>query len=486
MEHIVGTARGQIILFPETIDDYVTEENPVRFIDAFVDKLDMIKLNFKHAVVASTGTPPYNPKDLLKLYIYGMLNRIRASRMLERETKRNVEVMWLIRKLSPDHKTISDFRKDNPEALKETFKEFVLLCMEMGLFGKELVAIDSSKFKASNARDRVLDKEGVEKSLKKIEESIGKYLEELDRNDARDNGKEDAVSKEELQKKIEILKSRKTEMETAKENLDASDEKYVSLTDEESRLIKDKNGIEVGYRVQTVADEKNAMVSDYEVTNDASDHHHLSSMASSAKETLGVGELTVCADAGYYDDKDIKKCDDDDVTVYVPIPDTKLAGTKEVPTREYYVDKFSYDKEKNAYTCPEANTLSYYRTVDKGNGKMMHIYRTLDKCEGCKVRNLCTTSERGRQVARWEHEDVIDKLKERLNANPDIMRQRKKTIEHIFGTIKRAWGCAQLLSRGIKKISGEVALMFLAYNMTRAISILGTKSLVGHLSAGGG
>ena len=335
MEHIRGTPREQITLFPDAIEDYITEENAVRFIDAFVDKTDVVRLGFKHARVNATGAPPYAPKDLLKLYLYGYLNRIRTSRVLERETQRNVEVMWLMRKLSPDHKTIADFRKDNPDALRGVFKKFVVLCRELELFGNELVAIDSTKFKASNARSRVLDKKGVEKSLKGIDKSITEYLKELDENDSAEN-KEGTLSKEELQKKIKLLRDRKIELEGAKDKLESSGENYVSLTDEDCRLIKDKHGIEPGYRMQTTVDDKYSLIVDYEMTQDASDHDHLSNMASSAKEVLGVEELAACADTGYYDSVDLKKCDDDDITTYVPAPDLRIPNKTKVPTREYY------------------------------------------------------------------------------------------------------------------------------------------------------
>lgn len=484
MEHIRGESREQITLFPEAIEDYIGEDNPVRFLDAFVDKLDMQSLGFKHATTSVTGAPPYNPKDLLKLYIYGYLNRIRTSRMLEREAGRNVEVMWLVRRLSPDHKTISDFRKDNAEALEGVFKEFVRLCKELELFGAQLVAVDSSKFKASNSRSRVKDKKGIEQSVKRIEESIIEYLKELDENDQVEEGTDEKPSKEELRKKIESLKHRKLELDKAKEALDKSGDKYISLTDPECRLIKDGHGIDPSYKMQTSVDAKYMLISDYEVTQDASDHNHLSIMASAARRTLEVEELAVCADTGYYDIADIKACDDGVVITYVPSPELRIPNRTGVPTVEYYPDKFTYDEESDSHRCPEGRALLYECTYKrKRDGRVMRMYRGID-CSECSVRGSCTTSPKGRQLSRWEHQDVIDRLKERLQTKPDIIRRRKAIIEHVYGTIKDTWGYRQLLLRGVKKVTGEIALMNLAYNIKRALAVLGINDLITYLQTG--
>lgn len=483
MEHKRGTPREQITLFPEAVDDYISKENPVRFIDTFVDKVDAVGVGFKHAQVAVTGTPPYDPKDLLKLYIYGYLNRIRTSRLLERETKRNVEVMWLMRRLSPDHKTISDFRKDHPDALKGVFKNFVVLCKELELFGAELVAVDSSKFKASNARDKVVDTKGIERLLRKIEESIAEYLKELDKNDSKDDRKQEKkLSKEELQKKIGSLESRKVKLEEAKEELETSGEKYVSLTDKDCRLIKDKDGIEPGYRMQTSVDDKYSMIVDYEMTQDASDHNHLCDIAASAKEVLVVEELKACADAGYFNSVDLKKCEDKDIVTYVPAPKARIANLMKVPVEEYYPEKFSYDKESDRYECPVGKPLSYIGTTEKDRRKI-RIYRCKG-CDGCKVRDKCTTAKSGRQVGRWEGQEVIEAIKERMINEPQVFKRRKEIVEHIYGTIKNVWGYEQLLLRGLKKTASEAALMNLAYNIRRALTLLGTTKLVAHLQSG--
>jgi len=475
MEHISGLPREQITLFPESIEDYITEDNAVRFLDVFVDRLDTKQLGFEHATLKETGRPPYDPKDLLKLHLYGYLNRIRSSRLLERETKRNLEVMWLLKRITADHKTISDFRGANQKAIRGVFKEFFLICKQLGLYGSELSAIDSSKFKASNARDKILDKEKLEKKIKKIEESIDSYLKELEDNDnAELKCKE--MTKEELDKKIETLKKKKDRLKKAEKELIKSTEDFISLTDSDCRLIKDKNGIEPAYRMQTAVDAKHSLIIDYQMTKDAADNNHLSEMAIKAKEALGVEELTVVGDAGYYDGIEVKECEDNNIITYVPIPKPKISSKTNVPEERYYYDKFPYDQQADIYNCPEGEKLIYKRT-DKKDGKNIRIYYT-NKCSSCKNKNRCTLSPRGRQIHRWEHAAVIDRLKERLEKKPEIISRRKAIIEHIFGTLKKVWNYYGLQHRGLKNVSTEATLMCLTYNIRRAISIVGTKKLI--------
>jgi transposase len=479
MEHIKGKQREQITLFPESIEDYITAENSVRIVDVFVERLDVITLGFNHAKVDSTGRPPYNPKDLLKLYLYGYLNRVRTSRLLERETKRNLEVMWLLKRLSPDHKTISDFRRDNTDALRKVFKQFVVICKELELFGNDLVAIDSTKFKASNARDRITNKAGLEKSIARIDESVTQYLQQLDESDEIDNNTKE-MKKEELQKKIELLKSQKTHLEKAKEELVENGNKYISLTDADCRLIKGRHGIGPAYRMHASVDSKHSLIVDYEITNDAADNNHLASMASAAKSTLGVENLSICSDAGYYDTVDLKDCEDNNILSYVPIPTQKVPKKTNVPKADYYHDKFIYDQSSDTYKCPQGEMLSYYTTTQKSDERKIFIYRSTT-CKNCNVREFCTTSPRGRYVYRWEHEVVLDRLKQRLADEPEILKQRKAIIEHVFGTIKSIWDYGAFLLRGIKNVLTEVALTNTAYNLRRAITIIGTKKLIGHL-----
>lgn len=481
MEHVTGIPREQITLFPEAIEDYISADNPVRFLDAFVDSLDTIELRFRHASVNETGRPAYNPKDLLKLYLYGYFVRIRSSRLLEGETKRNLEVLWLVRRLSPDHKTISDFRRNNAEALRAVFKQFVLTCAKLELFGRELVAIDSTKFKASNARDRVKDREQLDNAITHISESISQYLAEMEENDHdEDTTASLSLTKEALQEKIARLEKEKTQLQEARQDLDQTQAKYASLTDPDCRLMKNEGRIDPAYTMQAAVDAKYSLIVDYELTQDAADNNHLSSVAQGAKQMLGVDALTVCADAGYYDTVDLKTCDDNGITTYVPIPAPKIPKHVNVPTPDYYHDRFVYDEATDTYRCPERQTLEYYRTTDKSDGRPIRIYRT-KACNTCPVKSLCTTSPRGRYVYRWEEEAVLDRLKQRLANHPELTRQRKAIIEHIFGTIKKIWGYHALLLRGLTNIASEVALMNLTYNIRRALNILGTKKLILYL-----
>jgi len=482
MNHINGIVREQITLLPEAIEDYISAENPVRFLDAFVDQLDTLKSGFCHAEVKETGRPPYNPKDLLKLYLYGYLNRIRSSRLLERETQRNLEVFWLLKRLQPDHKTISDFRRMNATALREVFKQFVLLCKSLELYSAELVAIDSTKFKASNARDRIKDKEQIDKSIAHINESISQYLSQLDENDTSDTQITSvSASREKLQKKIDSLKQRKQLFEQAQAELRNNRQKYVSLTDPDCRLMRNERHIEPAYTVQTAVDAKHSLIVDYELTQDAADNNHLASLATSAKQVLNVGTLNVCADAGYYDTVDLKACEDQKLITYIPIPRPKISKRTETPTSDYYADKFIYDESSDTYCCPQGNIMKRFsHRRDKRDNRLIYIYRSR-ACQQCPVRDQCTTSPRGRHIYRWEYESVLNRLRQRLADNPEIIKQRKAIIEHIFGTIKKIWGYSALLLRRFTNVACEVALMNLTYNIRRVLNIVGTKNLILHL-----
>jgi transposase len=488
MTHLSGTAREQITLFPEAIEDYIASENPVRFLDAYVDQLAATKLGFCHSELKDTGRPPYNPKDLLKLYLYGYLNRIRSSRLLERETHRNLELFWLLKRLQPDHKTISDFRRNNASAIREVFKQFVLLCKSLDLFGAELLAIDSTKFKASNARDRIKDKEQIENSIAHITESINQYLTQLDENDDNNelttSSEPSSNGREGLQKKIDFLKQQKQNLEQAQKELEHNAQKYVSLTDPDCRLMKTERHIEPAYTVQTAVDARHSLIVDYELTQDAADNNHLASLASTAKEILSAETLQICADAGYYDTVDIKACDDKKLVTYVPIPNPKISKKTKTPTPDYYANKFTYDETSDTYRCPQGNTMRRYSTrCDKRDNRLIYIYNSA-ACQQCPVCNQCTTSPRGRHIYRWEHEAVLDRLKIRLAQNPQIVKRRKAIIEHIFGTIKKIWGYSVLLMRRLTNVASEVALMNLTYNIRRVLNIVGTKNLILHLQNG--
>lgn len=481
MNHITGTPREQLTVFPDAIEDYISAENPVHFLDAFVDILDMTALGFQHAAVNETGRPPYHPKDMLKLYLYGYLNRIRSSRLLERETTRNLEVLWLLKRLTPDHKTISRFRQLHADALRSVFKQFVRICQNASLFGAELVAIDSTKFTASNARDRVKTRKQIDQSLQRVNESITEYLTQLEESDQRESTIETPpLTKESLQHKIIRLQHYASQLEDAREKLKSSDEKHISLTDPDCRLMKNERRIEPAYSVQTAVDAQHSLVVDYELTQDAADNNHLSVIAQQAKTMLNKEELTVCADAGYYDTVDLKTCEDHKITAYVPIPQQKVSKKTNTPTPEYYHDKFTYDPLTDTYDCPQGQTMHYHRTVKKPDGRRMRIYHT-GACQQCAVRSVCTTAKKGRSIYRWEEQAVLDRLKQRLAHAPQIASRRKAIIEHVFGTVKKIWGYGALLLRGINTVRSEIALMMLTYNIRRAVNIVGVSALIQYL-----
>src|SRR5712691_4459859 len=409
MDYIRGVTRNQVVLFPETVEDYITEDNPVRFIDAFVASLDLRELGFRRAQPAETGRPAYDPGDLLRLYLYGYLNRVRSSRMLEREAKVNLEVMWLLGKLAPDFKTVADFRRDNLAALKGVCREFTLLCRKLKLFGGELVAIDGSKFKAVNNRRRNFSEARLTKAIKTIEEKISSYLSSLDKADADEpEPDEPRPSAAELGAKIKTLQERKAKYQALKKDLQESGEKQVSLTDPDARsMVMHHGSTEVGYNVQTAVDEKHQLIVEHEVTNDQTDHAHLAEMALRAKETLGVEQLEVVADMGYYDGAEVKQCAEAGITTYIPKPLTSVNQKRGLFTKQDFI----YDEAKDCYRCPAGAELTYrYESFELN--RQIRYYATA-KCLGCPLRSKCTTNQRGRRISRWVDEKFLEDMARR-------------------------------------------------------------------------
>lgn len=471
MKYIEGEARNQEILFPESVEDYIEEENPVRFIDAYVDRIDLKKYQFKHARPSWTGRPPYNPGDLLKLYIYGYLNRIRSSRALEQECKRNLEVMWLIRKLTPDFKTIADFRKENKEGIKRIFREFIQICKRLNLFEGELLAIDSSKFKAVNSKKRNFNQKKLKERIEGIEEEIEGYLKELEENDKEEEGV-GKITKEELEEKIKILKERKEKYEGLLQELEENGEKQVSLTDRDARAMVSNQRVDICYNVQVVVDSKHKLIVDYEVTNEGNDKNQLSKMAKRAKEILGEEEIEVVADKGYYSSIDIKECIDNGIKPYVAKPERGLPEGVEI----YEEEGFLYDKERDKYICPEGKPLKYIREImDRGRKK--RVYKG-EFCNKCRVKKRCTRGKSGRVIYRWEHEEILKEIEERIKKEKEKLKKRKELTEHIFGTVKRWFNQGYFLTKGIQSVGAEIALSFLAYSIKRVINIIGVNKLI--------
>jgi transposase len=473
MNHIKGNDRDQLTLFPDALDDYISQDSPVRFIDAFVDSLDLIRLAFRHATLQETGRPPYHPADLLKLYLYGYLNHIRSSRQLEWESHRNVEVMWLIKRLTPDFKTIADFRRNNRKPIRRVCREFSLFCRKLDLFGSNLVAIDGSKFKAVNRRDRNFTKKKLERTIRKLDEDIDRYLDEMDEADAEEP-EEKKLTAEELQEKIKEMKRMREEAEELEKKLDESGETQISLTDPDSRMMPVSGGrrTDVGYNVQICVDEKYKLIPDHEVTNAVTDRDLLSHMAKRVKDLLGVDELDVLADMGYYHGKEIKACLEEGITPYIPKPQTSASRKWGL----FAKDDFNYDPEQDCYWCPAGEKLTYcFQTTEKNRDIK---YYASSACTHCSIKAQCTRSKEGRRITRWVDEGLLDEIQRRVLENQEKMKLRKQLAEHPFGTIKHHWGQGHFLTRELPNVRAEMALTVLSYNIKRAIKILGVPRLI--------
>jgi transposase len=486
MEFKNGEDREQIILFPESIEEYVEENDTARVVDAYVDSLDLANLGFNRWQPKDTGRPAYNPKDLLKLYIYGYMNRIRSSRRLETESKRNLEAIWLLRKLTPDHKTISDFRKDNPKALRNVFRHFVRICAELGLYGKELVAVDGSKFKAVNSKDRNFTKTKLKDRLERLDRKIDKYIEELDKNDREEEAAGKEKSAEEIKKIIKGLKERKMRYQGYADELEETGEAQKSLTDSESRLMPANGRMDVCYNVQVAVDAKNKLIAGFEVTNKANDANQITPMAEQVKETMEVETIKVTADEGYSGASDIAAAIRIGVEPHIAGTDYDICipaedGGQTVITK-HANGKCVYVRDRNIAVCPMGKTL-YPKYYKKSRGQA--IFHNNMACKTCMCR--CTAEARGLRyevvMAKAEFKtDYNDKglLVKQIHVKPkkEIYAQRKSLAEHPFGTVKRAMDGGYCLTKGKRKTTGEFALIFLAYNIKRVINILSGKDLM--------
>jgi transposase len=477
MGFIYGAHRHEEILFPERLDDYIAAENPVRFLDAFVDHLDLAALGFQRATPAATGRPAYDPADLLKLYIYGYLYRLRSSRRLEQETHRNVELMWLLKKLRPDHKTIANFRKHNLAPLRRVCREFTLLCKQLDLFAGELVAIDGSKFKAVNAKARNFTPDKLTQLLAQIDQRIEGYLQDLDGQDSQDDaGTPGGAVADQVQAKIEALQQRKLLYTELQAQLEASGETQLSLTDPESRAMKlgKGRGIEVCYNVQTAVDSKHKLIVANDVTNDTSDRDWLSPMALQAKEVLG-SPFEAVADVGYYHGEEVKTCLEAGITPYVARPITSANQKLGLFSK----DDFIYDKATDTYQCPASARLTFrFDAVEHGR----HIrYYATSACGGCALKPQCTRSKGGRRITRWVDEHLLEAMEQRVRRRPEVMKQRKQLVEHPFGTMKRWWDAGYFLMRGLEKVRTEFSLTVLAYNLRRVLNLVEMPRLLAAL-----
>lgn len=463
-----GTDRKQIKLLPPALEEMISEENPVRVIDMLVDSLDLCTLGFRYARPQAVGRKPYNPADLLKLYLYGYFNGVRSSRKLERECGRNIEVMWLLNELKPDYRTIADFRKDNITCLKKVFQHFSLVCNELGLYGKEIIAIDGSKFRANNARKKNLSKGRLAKMLAYFEQAAARYLALLEQGDAGEEGGSAAYSRSELKEKLEKINRRLAALTPLQEQVDKSGE--VSLSDPDARLMSANNrGYDVAYNMQTAVDAKNHLIVAVDVTNNPADQGQLYPMAEQAQEELGVKEITVLADKGYYRGECLQQCEDHGITALV----AKQNPPATTGNTAYTLDQFQYDKGNDWYICPQGEKLCKV-SEDTAKNK---LYRT-KACKTCRHKEECTKNKRGRQITQGQYQGVMIRTDERLAQNKSRYKQRQRIVEHPFGTIKRSLGYTYFLLRGREKVKGEAILHCFVYNLKRVLNLLGTTKLI--------
>jgi transposase len=474
---VEGIDRSQSSLFPAELEDYVAEDNLVRAVEAFVDGLDLGKLGFGRAAPLEKGRPCYDPATLLKIYIYGYLNRVPSSRRLERECQRNIELIWLTGHLAPDFKTIADFRKDNGKAICEVCRAFVALCRKLDLLSAASVAIDGSKFKAVNARDKNFTEAKMKRRLERIEASIARYIAQLETADRRG----DAVPEAKVARfkdKIVKLNEEIARLNAINADMIKSEDKQISLTDPDARSMATSGkdtGI-VGYNVQAAVDTENHLIVAHEVTNVGTDRHQLSNMGEQARTEMGVETLDAVADRGYYEGEEIKACEEAGITVTLPKPQTsgaKAAG-------RFGKQDFVYVAAEDVYRCPAGELLTY-RFTGEEHGKKLRRYWT-SACQTCALKAQCTTGPE-RRVSRWEHEAVLETVQARLDRHPEKMTVRRSTAEHPFGTIKCWMGWTHFLTKRLPKVATEMALNVLAYNMKRVMAILGVAGLLEALAA---
>jgi transposase len=470
--YVEGQDRSQATLFPESLDEYIAEDNPVRVVDVFVDELDLKDLGFEGAVPESTGRPSYNPATMLKIYIYGYLNRVQSSRRLERETHRNVELIWLTGRLAPDFKTIADFRKDNGPAIRHVCREFVVLCRSLNLFSDSLVAIDGSKFKAVNGRDRNFTKHKLKARMQQLEESVARYLADLDRAD-RDPSSVTEARVEHLKGKVETVKAQMRRLKQLGKKMAEAPDEQISLTDPDARSMATSargSGV-VGYNVQAVVDAKHHFVVAHEVTNRGTDRAQLASMSKQAKEVLDTDELTALADRGYYAGPEILKCEQAGINVLVP----KSHTSGNLAKGQFDKRDFRYNARRDEYRCPVGERAIWrFKTVE--HDQVIHKYWS-SACPKCPIKAQCTTGDY-RRIARWEHEAVLKAMERRLEKMHDAARIRRQTIEHVFGTLKSWMGATHFLMKRLPNVKTEMSLHVLAYNLKRAMQIFGVVPLM--------
>jgi transposase len=467
MAHVSGQSRYQSTLFPEVLDEVVAADCPVRVIDAFVNGLDLAELGFSKVAAEARGRPPYDPADLLKLYVYGYLNRVRSSRRLEAETQRNVEVMWLINRVSPAFKTIADFRKDHAPAIVGICRAFIRFCREQALFGAELLAIDGTKIAAVASRKKVITPQRIAKMDAAIERKIGEYLAAMDEADRQEPAGEAAAV--DVAAAVSALMAQRAKLQGLARELAQQGLKQLVAGEREAKLMRTPHGHSVAYNAQTVVDAKHKLIVAFELTNDGNDKQQLHPMAVAGKEAVAADQVTAVADTGYSNGEHGERCAQEKITAIVPRPTTVNPEGKQYFSR----DQFTYDAESDSWRCPADQTLSLYKTSHTQNKKEY----TSTACRACALKPRCTEAAR-RVIVRDFYEDAREAMHRRATADPVWMKHRREMAEHPFGTMKWLMGHPRFLVRGLKKAKAELALGVLSYNLKRVINILGVPALL--------
>jgi len=473
---IEGENRYQSTMFPERLDDYVGEDSATRVIDVFIDRLDLSGLGFQ-TEPADTGRPAYHASTMLKIYVYGYLNRVQSSRRLEREAQRNVELMWLVGRLAPDFKTIANFRKNNGEAIRLVCREFVVLCRKLNLFADAFVAIDGSKFKAVNSRDRNFTKAKLKRRLLQIDESVERYLGQITSADRQESAVADDKTSR-LKDKIAALEKEMDRLKKIEVRLLDEPDQQISMTDPDARSMatSGRGSGMVGYNVQTAVDAKHHLIVVHEVTNQGHDRHQLHNMAQQAKAAIGTKKLDVVADRGYFKGEEILACDESGITTYLPRPQTSSSRKRGLFSKRDFI----YRAEDNEYECPAGERL-IWRFSTEEKGQTIHKYWS-SNCQRCAIRDQCT-SGKYRRIGRWEHEAVVEAVEARLEKEPERMRVRRETAEHPFGTLKCWMGYTHFQTKTLKRVSTEMSLHVLAYNIKRVVNIMGILPLIEAIEA---
>lgn len=475
MNYLLGTDRSQVRI--ECPEDYVDSNNEVRVIDKIIDTLNIESLGFKIGNNDFVGRPMFNPRDMLKLFVYGYFNGVRSSRKLAKQAKINKEVIWLINGLQPKYRVIADFRKDNIDSLTKVFESFVQYCIELGLYGKELIAVDGTKLEASASKRKHYSKNKINKMKQLVQNKVNEYIHDLESNDLSEDNEQIQLKRDEIKNAIQKLEDKIKEYDDLQKVLENNDVNEINFTDPDAKTVKfgAHQGTDVGYNIQAAVDSKNKLITTFEVSNNSADQGQLYNISNKAKAIFNVESIEALADKGYFEPSDLKECEKNKITCYVSKPSYNNSTGNSI----YFTDKFKYNPQDNTYTCPEGNKLL---CITKKNDATERSYRNLEACSKCINKDKCTTAKRGRTITRKENEDIVEIINNRTKENKSKYSKRQEIIEHVFGTLKRNMNFTHLLLRGFKKVNGEISIAFFSYNLKRVINILGVKGFLRYLS----